>query len=273
MNMKKTLLALFCLMATASLWAQEKLYPNTFPLGKVQLLDGPFKHACDLNVKTLLAYDTDRLLAPFLKEAGLPLKGELFPNWEGLDGHVGGHYLTALAIHYAATGDQRLKERMDYMLSELKRCQEANGDGYVGGVPNGKMCWDEIKKGNVGIIWKYWVPWYNMHKIYAGLRDAWSYTGNEQARQMFLELCDWGLTVIAPLNNQQMEQMLENEFGGMDEVYADAYQMTGDLKYLDAAKRFSHHWLLDSMVKGGRQPGQQARQHPGAKGGRLSTHS
>ena len=250
MNMKKTLLALFCLMATASLWAQERLYPNTFPLGKVQLLDGPFKHACDLNVKTLLAYDTDRLLAPFLKEAGLPLKGELFPNWEGLDGHVGGHYLTALAIHYAATGDQRLKERMDYMLSELKRCQEANGDGYVGGVPNGKMCWDEIKKGNVGIIWKYWVPWYNMHKIYAGLRDAWSYTGNEQARQMFLELCDWGLTVIAPLNNQQMEQMLENEFGGMDEVYADAYQMTGDLKYLDAAKRFSHHWLLDSMVKG-----------------------
>lgn len=67
---------------------------------------------------------------------------------------------------------------------------------------------------------------------------------------MFLELCDWGLTVIAPLNNQQMEQMLENEFGGMDEVYADAYQMTGDLKYLDAAKRFSHHWLLDSMAKG-----------------------
>lgn len=80
MNMKKTLLALFCLMATASLWAQERLYPNTFPLGKVQLLDGPFKHACDLNIKTLLAYDTDRLLAPFLKEAGLPLRVSYSPT-------------------------------------------------------------------------------------------------------------------------------------------------------------------------------------------------
>lgn len=248
--MRKTLLALLFLMATTALWAQEKLYQNTFPLGKVRLLDGPFKRACDLNVKTLLAYDTDRLLAPFLKEAGLTPKGELFTNWEGLDGHVGGHYLSALAIHYAATGDSRLKERMDYMLSELKRCQRANGDGYVGGVPNGKACWDEIKRGNVGIIWKYWVPWYNMHKTYAGLRDAWLYGGSQEARQMFLDLCDWGLTVIAPLNDEQMEQMLENEFGGMDEVYADAYQMTGDLKYLDAAKRFSHHWLLDSMAKG-----------------------
>ena len=248
--MRKTLLALLCLMATTALWAQERLYRNTFPLGKVQLLDGPFKHACDLNVKTLLAYDTDRLLAPYLKEAGLPKKAELFPNWEGLDGHVGGHYLSALAIHYAVTGDPRLKERMDYMISELKRCQQANGDGYLSGIPNGKDLWNDIKQGNVGSIWKYWAPWYNIHKTYAGLRDAWLYAGNEEAKKMFLDLCDWGLTVIAPLNDQQMEQMLENEFGGMDEMYADAYQMTGDLKYLDGAKRFSHHWLLDSMVKG-----------------------
>lgn len=65
---------------------------------------------------------------------------------------------------------------------------------------------------------------------------------------MFLELCDWGMTIIAPLNDEQMEQMLANEFGGMDEVYADAYQMTGDMKYLNTAKRFSHKWLLDSMA-------------------------
>ncbi len=230
--------------------AQELLYPNTFPLSRVQLLDGPFKHACELNVDVLLQYDTDRLLAPFLKEAGLPLKGDLFPNWEGLDGHVGGHYLSALAIHYAATGNEACKQRMEYILSELKRCQEKNGNGYVGGVPNGMHAWNEIQKGNVGIVWRYWVPWYNIHKTYAGLRDAYIYGGNKEALKMFLDLCDWGISVIAPLNDEQMEQMLAQEFGGMNEVYADAYQLTGDLKYLDAAKRFSHRWLLDSMVAG-----------------------
>lgn len=248
----KTLIAATLLLASAwsGLQAQDKLYPNTFALDEVTLLDGPFKHAQDLNVEVLLKYDMDRLLAPFLKEAGLEPKGELFPNWEGLDGHVGGHYLSALAIHYASTGDEECKRRMEYMLAELKRCQQKNGNGYVGGVPNGAKLWDELKKGNVGLIWKYWVPWYNVHKTYAGLRDAWLYAGNEEARQMFLDLCDWGLTIIAPLTDAQMEQMLDNEFGGMDEVYADAYQMTKDKKYLDAAKRFSHHWLLDSMAAG-----------------------
>ena len=248
----RTLIACTAL-AALSLWdanAQDKLYPNAFSLNDVTLLDGPFKRAQDLNIKVLLEYDTDRLLAPFLKEAGLPVKGEPFTNWAGLDGHVGGHYLTALAIHYASTGNEECKKRMEYMLSELKRCQEKNGNGYVGGVPDGARLWNEIRKGNVGIIWKYWVPWYNMHKIYAGLRDAWLYAGNEDAKAMFLKLCDWGMTVIAPLSDEQMEQMLGNEFGGMDEVYADAYQMTGDKKFLDTAKRFSHHWLLDSMAQG-----------------------
>lgn len=249
MNIKRALSVLFCLVAFfANMFAQDKLYTNTFPLGQVKLLEGPFKHACDLNVQILLQYDVDRLLAPFLKEAGLQPKGESFPNWEGLDGHVGGHYLSALAIHYAATGNVDCKKRMEYMISELRRCQQKHADGYVGGVPDGMKAWNEIKKGNVGIVWKYWVPWYNLHKIYAGLRDAWMYGGNKEARMMFLELCDWGMTIIAPLNDEQMEQMLANEFGGMDEVYADAYQMTGDMKYLNTAKRFSHKWLLDSMA-------------------------
>jgi hypothetical protein len=92
----------------------------------VKLLDGPFKHAQDLNIHVLLEYDTDRLIAPFRKEAGLPEKAKLYPNWEGLDGHVGGHYLSALAMNYASTGNAECKKRMEYMISELKACQEAN---------------------------------------------------------------------------------------------------------------------------------------------------
>lgn len=206
--------------------AQDRLYKNTFPLSDVELLDGPFKHAQELNLKVLIEYDVDRLLAPFLKEAGLHLKAEPFPNWAGLDGHVGGHYLSAMAMNYAVTGNEECRKRMEYMLGELKRCQESNGDGYIGGVPNGKELWADIKNGKVESIWKYWAPWYNVHKIFAGLRDAWMYTGNKKALDMFLKLCDWGVSVTEGLTDNQMEQMLANEFGGMDEIFADAYQIT-----------------------------------------------
>src|SRR5205085_12196740 len=106
--------------------AQEKLYGNTFPLSDVTLLDGSFKHARDLNIETLLQYKVDRLLAPYRKEAGLKPRDSSYKNWEGLDGHVGGHYLTALAFNVASTHNVECKQRMDYMISELKACQEAN---------------------------------------------------------------------------------------------------------------------------------------------------
>lgn len=227
--------------------AQEKLYQNAFPLSDITLLDGPFKHACELNVKVLLQYDTDRLLAPFLQEAGLPKKAEYFPNWAGLDGHIGGHYLSALAIHYATTGNKACKDRMEYVISEMKRCQEANGDGYIGGVPDGHKIWSEIKKGNSRFVFNYWVPWYNVHKTFAGLRDAWLYGGNEQAKEMFLALCDWGISVTEGLSDEQMKSMVAQEYGGMNEVYADAFQITNDRKYLETAKRFGSDYLYEDM--------------------------
>lgn len=126
------------------------------------------------------------------------------------------------------------------MVSEFARVQQANGDGSICGFPNSKKFAEEIRKGNVGIVWNYWVAWYNMHKTYAGLRDAWLYGKNEKAKKIFLKFCDWGVDVISNLDDRQMERMLDNEFGGMNEVYADAWQMTGNPKYLDTAKRFSH---------------------------------
>ncbi len=230
--------------------SQERLYDNEFPLSDITLLDSPFSNAMHLNADVLLSYDTDRLLAPYLKAAGLEPKGESFSNWDGLDGHIGGHYLSALAIHYAATGRPEFKERMDYMLSQLSMCAVARGDGYVGGLPNGDPLWKAISDGNAGKVWDYWVPWYNIHKIYAGLRDSWVYADSKVGLNLFLGMCDWGLKVIANLTDQQMESMLDCEFGGMNEVYADAYAITGDKKYLDAARRFTHHQLFDDMLRG-----------------------
>ena len=235
--------------------AQDKLYADEFPLGDVTLLDGPLKKARDLNIQTLLKYDSDRLLAPYLKEAGLTPKGESYRNWDGLDGHVGGHYLTAMAIN-AATGSVECQKRMEYFISELQACADANaknhpawGKGYVGGVPGSDRVWGGFKKGDFGAYYGAWVPFYNIHKMYAGLRDAWLYTGNEQAKQLFLGFCDWAIDLTAGLSDAQMERALDTEHGGMNEVLADAYAMTGEQKYLDAAKRFSHRRLLTPLMQ------------------------
>ena len=250
--MKKIFLTLLAMTVTVA-HAQDKLYANEFPLGDVTLLDGPLKRARDLNITTLLKYDTDRLLAPYLKEAGLTPKAKSFPNWDGLDGHVGGHYLSALAIN-AATGSEECRTRMEYMISELQRCADANqknhpewGKGYVGGVPGSDRLWSTFKKGDFAAFYGAWVPFYNIHKMYAGLRDAWLYCGNEQAKQLFLGFCDWAIDLTAGLSDEQMERMLDIEHGGMNEVLADAYAMTGDKKYLMVAKRFSHRRLLTPL--------------------------
>jgi len=253
MNKRTLIAALFMAAAVVTGHAQDKLYADEFPLGDVTLLDGPLKKARDLNIQTLLKYDCDRLLAPYLKEAGLTPKAKSYPNWDGLDGHVGGHYLTAMAIN-AATGDEACRQRMTYFISELKACAEANaknhpewGKGYVGGVPGSDRIWSAYKKGEFGPYYGAWVPFYNIHKMYAGLRDAWVYTGNEEAKQLFLGFCDWAIDLTAGLSDEQMERTLHTEHGGMNEVLADAYAITGDRKYLDVAKRFSHRRLLTPL--------------------------
>ncbi|MBN2012218.1 glycoside hydrolase family 127 protein [candidate division KSB1 bacterium] len=250
-------ITIYCFFGLINLNAQDKLYSNEFPLGDVQLLDGPFKHARDLNIEVLLKYDVDRLLAPYRKEAGLSQKAECYPNWDGLDGHVGGHYLTAMAMNYAATGNKECRKRMEYMIAELKACQEANavnnpewGIGYVGGFPNSAKLWSAFKKGDFRVYFTSWAPFYNVHKMFAGLRDAWLYCDNEDARTIFLKFCDWGIDLTASLSDEQMEAMLNVEHGGINEMFADAYQITDDEKYLTAAKRYSHRALLDPLSEG-----------------------
>lgn len=249
----KTIITILLGTAATSAVAQDKLYPVEFPLNQVTLLDGVLKHACDVNAHTLLRYDVDRLLAPFRKEAGLPEVAPLFPNWAGLDGHVGGHYLSAVSM-YAALGNKECEQRMLYMIDELKKCMDAAeknfpvwGKGYLGGVPNSNKMWTTYKQGDFRTFNSAWVPFYNLHKIEAGLRDAWLYCGNEDAKKMFLATCDWLIDISANVSDEKLEDLLRMEHGGVNEVLADAYQITGDKKYLDAAKRYSHKWLLNPM--------------------------
>ena len=253
MKRKLILTCLLGCMASCTTMAQDKLYNDEFPLGDITLLDGPLKHARDLNVENLMKYDCDRMLAPYRKEAGLTPRKPTYPNWDGLDGHVGGHYLSALAIN-AATGSKECQERMEYMIGELKLCAEANdkrgevwAKNYVGGFPQSEKLWSTFRKGDFGKYCGSGAPVYNLHKVYAGLRDAWLYCGNEDARQLFLKFCDWAVDITSELTDEQMERMLGNEHGGMDEVLADAYAMTKDKRYLDCARRFAHRRLLTPM--------------------------
>ena len=226
-----------------------------FPAQSVSLLPGPFLDSLQLSGRYLLQHDTARLLAPFLTSAGLEPKAQKYSNWEssGLDGHTAGHYLSALATHFVATGDTVYAERLDYMLAELERCQNAHGDGYLGGVPGGREAWNQLAAGQIKAerfnLNGAWVPWYNLHKTYAGLRDAWVIADRPLAKKLLLALTDWTYHLTEPLADEQMQRMLYAEHGGMNEIFADLYQRLGDPRHLRLALRFSDQEILQPLAQ------------------------
>jgi len=252
---KIILLVLICGLLFSCSEKIENTPVEYFELSDVKLLDSEFRNAQELDRQYLFDLDPDRLLAPFLREAGLEPKAESYPNWEntGLDGHIGGHYLTALSLMYAATGDAEIKERLDYIIAELKKCQQANGNGYIGGVPGGKEMWKEIQNGDIRAgafsLNGKWVPLYNIHKTYAGLRDAWLYAQNGDAKEMLIKMSDWAIQLVSDLSNEQIQDMLRSEHGGLNETFADVAEITGDEKYLELADRFSHREILDPLIE------------------------
>lgn len=253
--MKSYALIFILTLLSLSLSAQPQKQIQTFPLSDVQLLEGPFRQAQQTDLKYILAMEPDRLLAPYLREAGLTPKAPSYTNWEntGLDGHIGGHYLSALAMMYASTGDQTIKQRLDYMIDELERCRDAVGTGFIGGTPGSIPMWNEIKAGQIrasgfGLNDK-WVPLYNIHKTYAGLRDAYLYAGSDKARNLLIGLTNWMIDITAGLSDEQMQDMLRSEHGGLNEVFADVYAITGAKKYLDLSKRFSHLAILQPLLQ------------------------
>lgn len=229
---------------------------ESFPVSSVRLTSGPFKHAEDMDIRYLLALDPDRLLAPYRKGAGLEPKAENYTNWEntGLDGHIGGHYVSALSYMYAATGDEEIGRRLDYMLKEWKLCQDAAGNGYLCGVPDGPEMWEEIRRGDIRAaafgLNDRWVPLYNIHKTFAGLRDAYLQCGREDSKEMFLKLTDWMYHLTESLTEAQMQDMLRSEHGGLNEVFADAAAISGDRRYLELAHKVSHKALLEPLLNG-----------------------
>ncbi len=229
---------------------------GAFPLSAVRLLPGPFRTAQEADVRYVLALDADRLCAPYLREAGLEPEAPGYGNWEGdgMGGHIGGHYLSACAKLWAATGDPRLRERLEHVLDVLERCAAAVGTGYLGGVPGGARLGQELAAGEVDAdtfnLNGRWVPLYNLHKTFAGLLDAATYGGSHRALTLAVAWAGWWSGVSAAMSDDDFEEMLTTEFGGMADAFATLAQLTGDPQHVAQARRFGHRDVLAPLVAG-----------------------
>ncbi|WP_442681534.1 beta-L-arabinofuranosidase domain-containing protein [Sphingomonas sp. ASY06-1R] len=222
-------------------------------MADVTLGDGPFLHAQRQTEAYLIRLQPDRLLHNFRVNAGLQPKAPAYGGWESdplwadinCHGHTLGHYLSGCALAYRSTGDARYRQRIDYIANELAACQQASGSGLVCAFPDGAALVSAHLRGDkiTG------VPWYTLHKVYAGLRDATLLADSQPSRAVLLRLADWGVVATRPLSDAQFEAMLATEHGGMNEIYADLYFMTGKDDYRALAQRFSHKMLLEPLAK------------------------
>ncbi|MGN6505476.1 MAG: beta-L-arabinofuranosidase domain-containing protein [Tepidisphaeraceae bacterium] len=246
------------MMTTTFVAAADKvqLVARPFDLADVRLLPSRFEENARRAEAYLLSLNADRLLSGFRTEAGLKPKAEKYPGWEsgGVCGCVAGHHLSGCSLAFQSTGDNRFRDRVHYMIGELAECQNANGDGYVSAIPDGKRIFAEVAKGEIRSkgfdLNGGWVPWYTTHKVMAGLRDSWLYCGDSQAKEVLVKLADWVDREVQGLSDAQMQKMLLCEQGGMTEVLADVAAITGDAKYLKLSERFNHHAVIDPLAAG-----------------------
>jgi uncharacterized protein len=243
-----------------------QMQAQPFDLSQVRLLDSPFKTAEDADAKYMLSLDLDRLLHNFRINAGLPSTAHPLGGWESpaceLRGHFVGHYLSACSLMFKSTGDTQWKQRVDYLVTELSKCQDALGTGYLSAFP--ATYFDRLETGH-----KVWAPYYTIHKIMAGLLDAYQLCGNAQALEMDKKMAAYFAARLAKLPDDQIDRIFHTtghgpgtEFGGMSEVLHDLYSITNNPADLKLANLFDRDWLADPLAAGDDPlPGLHANTH------------
>lgn len=214
----------------------------------------------------ILNVDIDRLLAPSYQMHNLtpPNHAERYNGWERegannwtassastytLAGHSLGHWLSAAAVFYRDTGNSEVIEMLNYAVSKLDELQTVTGSGYIGGCK--EATFTNMFEGNISNnAWVngYWVPWYGIHKIYQGLLDAYDYTDNQTAFKVLKKFADWAVDGCASLTDAEMQTVLDVEYGGMNEIFARMYELTGNSEYLITARRFTHDNILNPLI-------------------------
>jgi DUF1680 family protein len=247
----------------ASLPDKVQLKAVPLPLSAVRLTGGPLKKAQDLDAQYLLDLQPDRMLAFLRQRAGLDPKAQGYGGWDGpgrqLTGHIAGHYLSAVSMMYATTGDVRFKQRADDLVAGLQEIQNAQKDGYIGALldgkgVDGKVRFQDLSKGEIHSggfdLNGLWSPWYVEHKLFAGLRDAYHLTGNRTALDVEVKFAGWVESIVGNLSDEQIQRMLATEFGGMNEVLADLYADTNDPRWMKLSDKFEHRAVVDPLSKG-----------------------
>ncbi len=262
----------------AFLWRAEDMSPVTTAVKKEieKAVSGAFADPANITLEEgslfevsrevgydyINTIDVDRLLAPCYEVHGLsaPNNVSRYAGWEmegwsngrvktnTLAGHSLGHWMSAAAAFYRDGGEEEILNKLNYAVDKLDELQQTTGSGYIGG------CLEDtfIKAFNGDTTWfyDYWVPWYGIHKIYQGLIDAYTLTGNEKALEVVIKFADWAVEGTDKLSDSQMQTMLNIEYGGMNEVFAELYDITGDEKYLTTARRFTHDIILNPLIDG-----------------------
>lgn len=248
-----------CVMAasaSAASWqgAARPANLQPFDLADVTLGEGPFLHAQRMTEAYLMSLDPDRLLHNFRVNAGLEPKAPVYGGWESeatwadihCHGHTLGHYLSACSLAHRSTGNAEFRRRIEYIASELAACQDASNSGLVCAFPSGAALVAAHLRGEpiTG------VPWYTLHKVLAGLRDAAVLADSALSRSVLLRFADWVVVATRPLGEAEFEAMLETEHGGMSEVLVDLFEMTGNEDYRTTAERFAQKAILRPLAEG-----------------------
>ena len=231
----------------------------------ITLLNSVFSQSEKIGREYLDGVDIDRLLSPIFEAHNMPAPNNAkryggwerksANNWEkspetfSLAGHSLGHFLSALSECYAKSGDEKLKQKILYIVSQLESVQSNAKSGYIGGCK--ENCFTELFDKNL-TSWAegYWVPWYNLHKIFKGLTDAYSVTEDQTVLRVLLRFADWACDSLSDFSDEDFEKMLEYEHGGMNEVFANLYRITKNEKYLYFAEKFTHKKLFRFLLKG-----------------------
>ena len=233
----------------------EMGWTEPFELDKVQILDNYYLSAQKSDIAFLKKMDTARLLAGFRTTAGIDTKGvRPYGGWEDslLGGHCVGHYLTALAQAVKVTGDKELKEKSQTLIAGLEECQKKLGTGFLFGAKvedkeDVEKQFDILEGKKKG---ETWVPWYNMHKVLAGLVDTYKYTGNETALLVAEKLGDWIYERVSKWDLKTNQKVLETEYGGMNDCLYELYSYSHNKHHLEAAQKFDEKALFLMVAKG-----------------------
>lgn len=228
---------------------KETFHP--MPTGSVKLLDSLFKQRYNLNRQYMLSLKTENLLQNYYMEAGLwgpPHHPEdIHWGWESpncqLRGHFLGHWLSAAATMAATTGDAEIRGKAETVVEELARCQRENGGEWAGSIPEKYLDW--IARGK-----RVWAPHYTLHKTLMGLVDMHALTGSQTALDILVKWARWFHRWTGQFTREQMDDILDHETGGMLEVWANLYGVTGEKEHYELIQRYDRPRLFDALIEG-----------------------